>query len=1601
MMKNYTRALTFAIVTLFCFNGFAQTVSRSYVAPNSVSIDGVGNYGFALPSVSFSQGDFTAGCEVTDVDVVISWAKTDGTCNAPGSGSSFHEETSFRVNGPTNTEILALPGTWSGNVSTSSVVTTFSQQAPTIPSGTPVTGTFRPNNGNLNTYNGLSPFGTWNVDAGDNGAGDPLCVNYYEVRITTAPDNTAPTLSLPANITVNADPGSCTSTVSWTPVTANDLCGATVTQLSGPVNGGLFATGVSTVSFQAVDPFGNTTTQSFTVTVVDNQNPVITCPGTVFAGCNTTVAYPLPTATDNCSGVQVNLVSGPASGGTFAPGATTVIYEAVDASSNTASCSFDVIVDTPSTDPTSITASTTNVCAGEPVSLTVNGGSLGTNAQWLWYVGSCGGQLVGAGTTISVNPLTTTTYYVRAAGPCNATACVSQLINVTAAPTVGFSGITSPSACGSADGTITAVSSGGTAPYTYVWSNGGAGATIVGLSAGPYEVTVTDANGCSDFSSVSLNDPGASVVTLTSSDADQVICEGEAVTFTAVGAFQYQYFINGSPLSAQNPFTTTSLQNGDNVYVVGTDFNFCSFTSPGLGFIVNQVPEIVETVSDPSACALSDGTIFTSVSAGLPPYTYAWSNGSTTPNISGLPAGPYVLDVTDDNGCTTSETYALNDPGALPVTLSSSEDPTNEICAGESVTFTASGSVDYEFFIDGISVGNTNPYVTTALVDGESVVATGTDGNNCTATSNIIIPIVNPGPIVSLIVDDADTTICIGQSLSFFASGGLTYEFFVDGVSQGPASSTSLFVSSSLTDGQVVTVVGTDANACDVESAPITVTVNPSPTIAITNTSDPTSCGASDGAITAEASGGTPGYTYTWSNGGVGPTLAFLNAGNYFVLATDDAGCTASTSASLSDVGSSPVTLTSSDSDDIICGGESVTFTGTGATTYVFYVNGVQVSTNNPYVTDSLVDGDIIAVLGLDTQLCAATSAPVTYVVHPEVQIGVTSQINPSSCGASDGVANTVTLGGVPPYSYLWTDGQTTPNAVDLAAGAYAVTVTDVNGCQASDAVSLSDPGGFTIALAASPSDLIICDGTEIEFTASSSGTNTFEFFVDGVSAGSTNPFVTTSIVDGQTVVAVGTDANNCTATSNGFTYQVIPVPAVTLTLPTIACSNDDPVFMTGGSPAGGDYTVDYNGTVIIGDLFFPDLAGVGTINVDYTYTAGNGCATTASEDYVVLQAPQIDLGNDTTVCAINLDAGPGYTSYVWTPTNEVTQAIDVDLTGVYEVTVVDANGCTGTDAIGVTVNPIPVPTVTPNGIVEFCIGDSAVLVAAGGYTTYDWSTGSNTETTTVYTSGTVTLTVTNLFGCSATEEIITVVNEPQNPPVITPSGPLEFCVGGSVTLDAGPGYASYLWSHGSTTQAVNIIESGQYTVIVLDGNGCIDSSLVGFPTLVTVWDPEPIVQESGDVLTVTNATDFTSFQWFLNGNPIPGATSSSYDINPTGSGNYLVCVTDGEGCEGCSFIYEMSCCVGIEEANFDGDVSVYPNPNNGDFTVEVELTQQRQLTIGLYDMVGKQVWLDDAIGNTSQLRKQYDIAQLPDGVYFLRVFADNQMTVYKLIKQQ
>jgi hypothetical protein len=907
--------------------------------------------------------------------------------------------------------------------------------------------------------------------------------------------------------------------------------------------------------------------------------------------------------------------------------------------------------------------------------------------------------------------------------------------------------------------------------------------------------------------------------------------------------------------------------------------------------------------------------------------------------------------------------------------------------------------------VNGQQVSTSNPFISSTFTNGQSVAMAATDANGCVYAdnSNIRIMTVNPGPIVTLVSNAANNTICVGQDISFFASGGLTYEFFVNNVSQGTPSATSLFIVSNLQDGDEVTVIGTDQNGCAVESASVTVTVNPAPVATIASQQDPASCGALDGVVVAGVSGGTSPYTYQWAAGPASDTYSGLAAGSYYVTVTDAVGCESSISASLSDIGSTPVFLSSDATNNTTCETTPVTFTASGGDTYVFYVNGAIASNNNPFVTTTLQDGDIVAVTGFDLQLCAATSAPVQFTVNSQVQIAITSSINPSGCQATDGAANTITIGGTPQYTYLWTDGQTTANATNLSGGQWAVTVTDANGCTSTDVLSLSDVGATVAVLTASPLGLAICSGTEITFTGS--GSLSYEFFLDGVSVGTTNPYINSALQDNETVALVATDVNGCVYTTAGLTYQVSALPTVVLTSVGSACENVEYIQLAGGSPVGGTYTVDYFGFPITAEYFFPGLAGPGNTAVIYEYVDPiTGCAGTATDNFIVLAPPVVDLGPDATACVYTLDAGAGFASYLWSPSGDITQTTLASATANYVVRVEDAtNGCFGWDTILLEILPIPTPFINPNDTVEFCSGGSISVSAALGYDSYAWSGGTASGQPNVQIinqPGTITLTVTNQEGCEGTVDVLAIENQPMMVSTIELIGTQPFCFGGSVVLDAGTGYASYLWNTGSTTSAITVLQSGSYWLTTLDPNGCIDSSLQATPVEILVWDPQPQVSVVADSLIVTDAVNYVGFQWFLNGNPIPGATQEFYVINPTGSGNYQVEATDANGCVGDSETFELTCCTGIDETAFDGSVNIYPNPTNGDFMVDITMNASHEFTLDLVDLVGKVIWTDGSIGTTDQIRKQYSVKELTNGVYFLRVTADNKMSVVKLIKQ-
>ncbi len=312
------------------------------------------------------------------------------------------------------------------------------------------------------------------------------------------------------------------------------------------------------------------------------------------------------------------------------------------------------------------------------------------------------------------------------------------------------------------------------------------------------------------------------------------------------------------------------------------------------------------------------------------------------------------------------------------------------------------------------------------------------------------------------------------------------------------------------------------------------------------------------------------------------------------------------------------------------------------------------------------------------------------------------------------------------------------------------------------------------------------------------------------------------------------------------------------------------------------------------------------TVEVNDAYSCGVPITATVTIGLTPNPTPTITASGSTTLCSggsVTLDAGAGYTAYFWS-NGASTQTINVTVAGSYSVTVTDVNGCSGTSAtsITVTVNSGPTPTITASGATTFCPGGSVTLDAGAGYNSYSWSNGASTQTISVTTSGTYTVVVTDANGCSGTSSnSITITVNPNPTPTITASGPIAFCSGASVILDAGAGYSAYLWSNGASTQTINVTASGSYSVTVTDVIGCTGSSTASAtitvnpnPTL-TITPSGPTAICSGGNLTLDAGAGYNTYSWSTGG--------TIQTINVTSAGTYSVSITDANGCSGSSSI--------------------------------------------------------------------------------------------------
>ena len=971
----------------------------------------------------------------------------------------------------------------------------------------------------------------------------------------------------------------------------------------------------------------------------------------------------------------------------------------------------------------SISSQTNIACNGSATgSLTVTPSSGVAPYTYLWDDGT-------AQTTATASGLSAGTYEVTVTDDNGCTANANATITEPTA-LVAASVVDANISCnGGTNGVATASAIGGTAPYTYLWSNSATTASLSGVAAGTYSVTITDANGCTDTSNVTITEPTALVA---ASVVDTNIscnagADGSATGSATGGTAPYTYLWSNAATTASIVGIAAGTYN-----VTITDANGCTDTSSVT--ITEPAPLVASGVVDANVTCNggNDGAATASATGGTAPYTYLWSNAETTASITGLAAGTYNVTITDANGCTDASSVTITEPTTLVAT---SVVDTNITCnAGADGSATASAT------------GGTAPYTylwsnaaTTASIVG---VAAGTynvtitDANGCTDTSSVTI--TEPASLVATSVIDANVS-CNGGSegaATASATGGIAPYTYL----WSNAATTASIVG--VTAG-TYNVTITDANGCT-DTSSVTIT-EPAALVASGVVDANVTCnGGNDGAATTSATGGTAPYTYLWSNAATTASIVGVTAGTYNVTITDANGCTDTSSVTITE----PAVLAANRmATNVTCNGGNdgtIDLTVTGGTAPYTYL------WNNTAITEDLIGltAGTYSVTVTDANGCTATES--VTLTEPTLLSALATATNVSCNGGNDGTVDLSVTGGTAPYTYAWDNTATTEDMIGLTAGTYNVTVTDANGCTATAAATITE------------STLLVTNGTITDVSCLGSVDGSIDVTVTGGTTPYTYAWDNTATTEDLSGLTAGTytvtitDANGCTDT---VPFTVTTTPDITapiadlmnLTDITAQCEvlTTDVPTPTATDNCGGVVTTTHNVT-------FP-ITTQGTTVITWTYTDVAGNTSTQTQNVIITDttAPVADLvalaaiTDQCEVLASNVSV-PTATDNCGgavTATHNVTFPITTQGTTVITWTYTDVNGNTSTQTqnVIITDNTAPVadlptladvvmecevlasdvtiPTATDNcGGVVTVTNDATFPISTQGITVVTWT---------------------------------------------------------------------------------------------------------------------------------------------------------------------------------------------------------------------------------------------------------------------------------------
>ncbi|MBN4072965.1 SprB repeat-containing protein, partial [Crocinitomix catalasitica] len=1041
--------------------------------------------------------------------------------------------------------------------------------------------------------------------------------------------------------------------------------------------------------------------------------------------------------------------------------------------------------------------------------------------------------------------------------------------------------ITPPSCFGDCDAEVLASPTGGNGgPWTYFWSTvptSGQGTNPgIGFCSGTFTLTVTDNNGCPKDTTVTIIDPPA--VTITLDGFTNAICNGDCngtADITVVGGtpgYTFEWVDNATLLVVSTVEDPTTLCAGD-YFVIATDVNGCDDTL-GLITIGEPPPFILNLDAYSVSCfGICDGSVDVDVlSGGTPGYTYSWTTFpggigvGAADSIIGLCPGFYQVTITDILGCdSVMVPIEVLEPPELTLVLTFTDPTCYDLCDGTATATPGGGTLPYTYIWSPIPPCDGTTATPSCMCAGTYDLLL-IDANGCSTTGSVTLT----NPVVYDLTVVVTNILCSGDANGaidiIVNSGGIGAPYTYTWVPVPPVGAGTPNVSG-LTVG-VWTVTIADANGCDTT---LSFTISePSPlTVAAAIIANPLCNGDCNGSVSVGISGGTTLYNILWDDPGasITPVVSGLCVGTYTVTVTDANGCVGSDAVTL--IEPPPFVLDSSQTN-IICPGDCdgtatavVISGGTGPGTYTFQWDDPLLQTTPTAIT---LCAGIYTVTIEDANLCDTTI--VFIITEPPAFTVDTNLVNATCFATCSGEANVVVGGGTPGYTYEWFDAGTgitmgifNDTITGLCPGDYYAVITDAAGCIiVSDTIPIIElPAIITATISTTDATCGFCDGTA-------------------------------------DVLAIGG--------AGGFTYTWTPAPGTGQGTPNV----------TGLCP--GVYSVDIEdaaGCTATMSVTINSLA-VEVLVLDSTDASCFGvCDGTITVSWGSLDPPYtLEFFDQGTGLPVGAPISPA---------NPAGETIIGLCAGTYIAVLTNATGCVSSDTISINEPPeiTAVLGSTPVSCNGLCDG-SATVVAAGGVPgyTYNWvplpGSGQGTTAAGGLCAGIWNVEVTDITGCTVSFPV--VVTEPPALSIDLETSTDVTCFGlndGTATVSVSGGTAplSYDWIDcatglpiGQFTPTATGLGPGDYSVVIVDANGCtVSSSCLPIlePTEITAIFNISLISCFGDCngtidVVASGGVAPYFYQWLDDLLvPIPGQTNDT--INGICQGFYNLTITDINGC--------------------------------------------------------------------------------------------------------